>query len=361
MPYSADIEIMESEKPEMKKDCEFYMPAEWAVHEGTLMEWPVKASLINPVNYEKVCEDYAKTAKAIAAFENVTMIVNEDTRKEAGKFCGDEIRLLTLPHNDAWCRDNGPTFLVNNKGGRSAVNWQFNAWGGKYSPFDLDNEVAPGVLKHLGVEYADSPLVLEGGSIHVDGEGTLLTTRECLLNKNRNPHLSQEEIEEELKKRLNLSHIIWLNRGLYGDETDGHVDNVACFAKPGVVLIQACRDNTDPNREIFEENLEILKNARDARGRELEIIEIPQPPARYYEGERLTLSYLNFYLVNRGLLLPVFGDEAKEADERAAGILQEVFPERKIVTVDTSSLITEGGNIHCVTQQIPEEITGCTE
>lgn len=340
----------------MRNEKNYYMPAEWEQHERTLIEWPVKESLVWPENYNEVCAGYAKVAKAIAQFETVTMIVNENTAKEAEALCGEKVEYVVIPHNDAWCRDNGPTFLINKEKELSAVNWQFNAWGEKYTPFDLDNEVAPRILNHLQVPYVNSPIILEGGSIHVDGEGTLLTTRECLLNKNRNAHLSQEQIEEEVKEALKVSKIIWLNQGLFGDETDGHVDNVACFAKPGVILIQTCDDPEDPNYEISKENLQILRNATDASGRKLEIIEIPQPPARCYREERLTLSYLNFYIVNGGIILPVFGGEAELADERAEEILKEVFPDRKIVAVDGMPLIKEGGNVHCITQQMPKGV-----
>jgi agmatine deiminase len=261
-----------------------------------------------------------------------------------------------MPHNDAWCRDNGPTFLKNSNGEIKGINWKFNAWGEKYKPYDLDNEVAPKLLNHLKVPVIDIPIVLEGGSIHVDGEGTLLTTKQCLLNPNRNPGLSRRQIEEEVKDALKVNTIIWLNNGLYGDETDGHVDNIACFAGPGVVLLQTCREKDDPNYDITMENLEILKNAEDAKGRKLSIIEIPQPPVRFYKDIRLTLSYLNFYFVNNGIILPVFGGDAAEADRKAAAVLQEVFPERKIVTVDGMPLIKEGGNVHCITQQMPFEI-----
>jgi agmatine deiminase len=334
----------------------FYMPAEWERHERTLMEWPVRSSLIWPENYDRVCSAYARVAGIISQFEKVTMIVNEDAATEAKELCGGEIEYLTVPHNDAWCRDNGPTFLLGEDRSLSAVNWRFNAWGGKYQPYDLDNEVAPKVLDHFRVGYADSPIVLEGGSIHVDGEGTMLTTRECLLNKNRNPNWTKEQLEEEVKSRLGVFRIIWLNRGLSGDETDGHIDNVACFARPGAVLMQTCHDPEDPNWAITKENMDILNDAVDARGRKLEIIEIPQPPARFYRGTRLTLSYLNFYFVNGGVLLPVFGGDAEQADEKATEVLRRVFPDRKIVPVDSMDLISEGGNIHCITQQMPQGV-----
>ena len=337
----------------MRKDTGFNMPAEWAEHERTLISWPVRSSLVWPDNSNEVAGGYAQVARAIAEFEPVTVLVGADTAEEAQHLCGNGVEFLTVPHNDAWCRDNGPTFLVSEDGRRSAVRWQFNAWGGKYADFDLDNRVAETVLNHFGVPFYASPLILEGGSIHTDGDGTLLTTRECLLNKNRNPALSPALIESELKSALGVSKIIWLNRGLFGDETDGHVDNAACFTRPGVILMQTCRDPSDPNFEITQENLEILKNETDARGRALRIIEVPQPPARFYRDARLTLSYLNFYLVNGGVILPVFGGDASETDAAAAAILRDAFPGRRVRTVDGMPLVKEGGNVHCVTQQMP--------
>lgn len=340
----------------MLNEREFAMPAEWERHERTLIEWPVKTSMVWPENYDEVCAGYAEVAKAIAAFEPVTMIVDADTAGDAEKFCGGAIEYLTIPHNDAWCRDNGPTFLRSRDRRLAGINWQFNAWGGKYPHYELDNQVAPAVLKRFNVPCFDSPLILEGGSIHTDGEGTLLTTAECLLNPNRNAGLAREEIEAELKRRLNVRKIIWLNKGLYGDETDGHVDNIACFGRPGVVILQVCRDKSDPNYEITMENLEILSNAVDASGRKLSVVEISQPPARYYRDGRLTLSYLNFYLVNGGIILPVFGADAAQSDQAAAESLRTLFPDRRIVPVDGMPLIKEGGNVHCITQQMPEGI-----
>jgi agmatine deiminase len=260
---------------------------------------------------------------------------------------------LTIPHNDGWSRDNGPTFVWNENHEMAGINWQFNAWGEKYKPYDLDNAVAEKVLRHFRIPVIDSPIILEGGSIHVDGEGTLLTTEECLLNRNRNPLLSRIDIEKELKARLNVSKILWLGRGLDGDETDGHVDNIACFAAPGKILFQACHDRSDPNYNITIDNLKILAEKKDAQARRIDVITIQQPPLLKYNGTRLTLSYLNFYFVNEGIILPLFGGDASGTDDAAVAILRGVFPERKIVTVDGMKLISEGGNVHCITQQMP--------
>ncbi|MDO3412172.1 agmatine deiminase family protein [Saccharibacillus sp. CPCC 101409] len=336
------------------KTLHYKMPAEWEKHERTLLSWPVQSSMVYPDNYKEVCGGYAELVKAIAEFEPVTLLVNpEDEESLRPIFAGHPVELLPIPHNDAWLRDNGPTIVVNGQGERAGINWGFNAWGGKYSPWDLDDAVAPAVLKHLNLRQFDAPLVLEGGSIHVDGEGTLLTTEECLLNENRNPSLSREEIEEHVKNFTNVDKIIWLNRGLAGDETDGHVDNAACFAAPGKVIIQVCDDPADDNYAITQENLRILEEAADAQGRKLEIIPIQQPPHAQYEDSRLTLSYLNFYFVNGGIILPIFGGEAAETDRLAEESLQRVFPDRRIRTIDGMAVIREGGNVHCTTQQIP--------
>ncbi len=341
------------------KKVRYGMPAEWEIHDRSFVSWPVKDSMVWPENYEEVCEGYGEVVDAIASFEPVTVIVNPGDGKDVLDYVGadDNIALLEIEHDDAWVRDNGPTFIWNDEGEVAAVDWQFNAWGGKYSPWDLDNELAAKVADAYEVPVVNEPFIMEGGSIHVDGEGTLLTTEECLLNRNRNPQMDRLSLEKALKRRLNLDTVIWLKRGLFGDETDGHVDNVACFAKPGVVLLQTCHDEKDPNYEITLENLAILGAAKDSRGRSIEVIEIPNPPYREYNGKRLTLSYLNFYFVNDGIILPVFGGDASETDAEAAAVLRRLFPERRIVEVDGMKLIKEGGNVHCITQQMPRRRT----
>lgn len=340
------------------RQLHYAMPAEWVEHERTFISWPIQASMVYPEQYEQVCEAYAEIITAMAEFEPVTVIVNQVDEEKVKATLGQahqfEVSILVIEHNDAWFRDNGPTFVTTADGKIAGVNWGFNAWGGKYSPWDLDNAVAGKLLSHLNIKQFDAPLVLEGGSIHTDGEGTLLTTEECLLNVNRNPDLSKEQITEYMKQYVNIDQIVWLNRGLSGDETDGHVDNIACFAAPGKVIIQVCYDEADENYAITQENLNILRQAVDAQGRKLEIIEIEQPPAVYYDDSRLTLSYLNFYFVNGGIILPVFGGTAEQTDKKAMEILSACFPDRKIRTVNGMGVIREGGNVHCTTQQMPK-------
>lgn len=341
------------------KDMNYTMPAEWAAHTRTFISWPIQASMCYPDQYEAVSASYAEIIRAIAEFEPVTVVVNRaDLSKVSALFQGERVECLPIEHNDAWLRDNGPTFVANEAGELAGVNWKFNAWGGKYAPWDLDDQVAPQIIAHTGVKRFDAPLVMEGGSIHTDGEGTMLTTEECLLNTNRNPELSREQIEEHVKNYLNIRQVIWLKNGLSGDETDGHVDNIACFAAPGKVIIQVCDDPEDDNYAITQENLEILRHAVDAKGRALEIIPIQQPPIRHYEGQRLTLSYLNFYFVNGGIILPVFGGDAAQTDRMAEETLQKAFPDRRIRTVDGMGVIREGGNVHCTTQQMPAGVRG---
>lgn len=333
----------------------YRMPAEWGPHERTFMAWPVRQSMIYPEDYIEVCNGYLEIIHAISEFEPVTVIVNPDDRQQAAEMLdgSHSIQLWEIPHNDAWLRDNGPTFLLGKTGERAAVKWGFNAWGEKYEPWDLDDEVAGLLLEKLGVQRFDAPMIMEGGSIHVDGEGTLLTTEECLLNPNRNPDLNRQQIEKILHSYVGIKKVIWLKRGLHGDETDGHVDNMACFAAPGKIIMQMCDDPSDENAEITRENLEVLRQTVDAAGRQLEIVPIAQPPKRMHQGKRLTLSYLNFYFVKGGIILPVFGGDAAETDQQAVQTLQKHFPERKIRTVNGLAIIIEGGNVHCTTQQLP--------
>lgn len=336
------------------KDLNYTMPPEWSKHQRTFISWPVQASMCFPDNHVSVCQGYADIIAAMAEFEPVTVLVNPDELERVKSLVeGTNVTLLPIEHSDAWLRDNGPTFVVNKEGELAGVNWKFNAWGGKYAPWELDDKVAPQILEQLQVTRFDAPLVMEGGSIHTDGEGTLLTTEECLLNVNRNPELSRGDIEDYVMKYTGTESIIWLKRGLSGDETDGHVDNIACFAAPGKVIIQVCDDPQDENNEITAENVRILENAVDAQGRKLEIIKIQQPPRVDGEDGRLTLSYLNFYFVNGGIILPVFGGTAAETDRLAEQVLTELFPDRRIRTVNGMAVITEGGNVHCTTQQMP--------
>ncbi len=333
------------------KQAGFFMPAEWHPHERCWMAWPCHPSTWSKIGLERARIAYARVAQAIAQFEPVTLLVNPGDEESAKQYCGKNIELITLPINDSWTRDTGPTFLLNQEQQLAGVDWIHNAWGGNYPDYALDNQIASAVLKLSQAHYFHAPLVMEGGSFHVDGEGTILTSRECLLNTNRNPHLSQQVIEQYLYDYLGGEHIIWLNQGLLGDETDGHIDEIACFIAPGKVLCLITTDQQDPNYLRLQENFEILKSAKDAKGRTLEVFTVEQPPATYLEEERLTLSYINFYLANKGIVMPAFGYESY--DKAAYQLFTQLFPGYQIMQIDALDVFAGGGGIHCITQQQP--------
>jgi agmatine deiminase len=329
------------------------MPPEWAPHKRTWMEWPCRESLWED-GLEAAREAYAEVARTIAQFEPVTMIATPANVAEVSIICGSGsgVSAFPLEHDDSWMRDNGPTFVIDGKGGIAGVDWGFNGWGGKFPPYDKDAAVARAVLEHHEIERFEAPLIMEGGSFHVDGEGTLITTEQCLLSPNRNPQLSREQIEDHLKAHLGVTTVIWLGEGLEDDHTDGHVDNLCCFARPGVVLLQSCHDESDYNHKVYLDAKERLDKAQDARGRALEIIEIEQPKRRKGpDGLRMGLSYINFYLPNGGVVMPAFGDPK---DEIAFETLSKVFEDRKVVQVEVSDILAGGGGIHCITQQQPD-------
>lgn len=329
----------------------FKMPPEWAKHERTWMEWPL-AEALWPGKLIDIHESYTEIVKAISEFEPVTLLVRPDMEEQARNYCGKYAEILPMEHDDSWMRDNGPTFVINDQGQIAGINWVFTGWGGKF-PADKDNLVASQLLSRLNIKSFEQNIVMEGGSFHTDGEGTLLTTKECLLNKNRNPQMTKEEIEAVLKQCLGVEKIIWLNKGLYGDDTDGHVDNSACFARPGEIVMLSCTDENDPNFDIFNENYEIIKHATDAKGRNFKIHLIEQPTPIEFDGSRQTFSYLNFYFVNGGIILPTFGGINKERDQKAIDALKKIFPEHKIRPIDGAIVARGGGNVHCLTQQMP--------
>lgn len=339
---------------ETPKQAGFSMPAEWHPHECCWMAWPCHAKTWEKVGLEKARRAYALVASSIAQYEPVVMLVNPSDRDEAARLCGDGIQLLPLAINDSWTRDTGATFLLNAAGELAGVDWIHNAWGGNYSDCALDNKIAAALIQQIHARYFHAPLVMEGGSFHVDGEGTVLTSRECLLNANRNPQLTKAQIEETLNNYLNAEKIIWLNKGLFGDETDGHIDEIACFVAPGKVLALITHDKDDVNYQALHENLEILKSSKDAKGRALEVYTIEQPPATYLHGERLTLSYINFYLANQGIVMPAFGYAAH--DRMAYDLFKTLFPGYQITQIDALDVFAGGGGIHCITQQQPRSV-----
>ncbi|HEY9215752.1 MAG TPA: agmatine deiminase, partial [Ancylobacter sp.] len=262
----------------------FRMPAEWEPHAGCWMIWPERADNWRD-NAAPGQAEFVAVATAIAAHEPLTMLVSREQWRNARNLLPENIRLIEASSDDSWCRDSGPTFVIDAEGRVRGVDWGFNAWGGLYGPYDQDELVAAKVLEIERAPRYVAPLILEGGSIHVDGKGTLLTTEECLLNPNRNPELTREEIEQHLFDHLGISKIIWLGAGLVDDETSGHVDNIACFIRPGVVALTWCDDPRDPQYAISRDAYDRLSTARDARGRAIEIVKLPLPGPLYRAAE----------------------------------------------------------------------------
>ncbi|MCG8598423.1 MAG: agmatine deiminase family protein [Kiloniellales bacterium] len=333
----------------------FFMPPEWAPHVRCWMAWPCREALWGD-RLPAAREACAEVAKEISRFEPVTMVANPQDVAEVSLSCGPGVSCLSLSHDDSWTRDSGPTFVVDRKGGVAGIDWIFNAWGGKYQPYGEDAQMARRILEQLELPCYPAPLVMEGGAIHVDGEGTLLTTEQCLLNRNRNPKLGRDEVEALLRDHLGVETVIWLSGDPLDDETDGHVDNLACFLAPGVVLAQHPGPESAPNHAALSENLKRLREARDARGRALEVVEMPQPQTRLedHRGAPLLASYVNFYLANGAVLAPGFEDPA---DQKAYEILRQAFPDREVVQLDALEIVYGGGGIHCITQQQPAPLS----
>lgn len=327
-----------------------FMPAEWEPHARCWMQWPRRGDLWGP-HMPQAIVAYAQVARKIAEFEPVSMIAHPDDAAEAKFACGASVEVVALEIDDSWARDTGPTFVKDPSCGVAGVRWQFNGWGAKYAHVENDAKVAGEVLSRLGMSTFEAPLVLEGGSFSVDGYGTLLTTEQCLLNSNRNPELRAREIAEALAMYLGIRRVLWLGDGLEGDETDGHVDMVACFAGRGRVLLNMPGPG-EPNYAAMQDNLQRLAEMKDAGGGELEVIEVPQPQQRRHEdGRAMPISYINFYIANGAVIVPAFDDPA---DDLAAGIIADAFPGRVCAQVPALDIARGGGAIHCITQQQPE-------
>ncbi len=333
-------------------DDGFFMPAEWEPHERCWMQWPSRGDVWGE-RLPQAHFAYAEVARAISRFEPVSMVCRPRDEAEVRFACGRGIEVVPIEIDDSWARDSGPVFLIDGKGSAAGVHWRFNAWGNAYQGFENDARVGGAVLERLGMRRYDGPMILEGGSICADGYGTLLTTEECLFNENRNPELTRQQIEERLALYLGIRRIVWLDQGLEDDETGGHVDMVACFAGPGRVLLHMPEDRSDPNFMRMRENRLRLEAARDAGGKKLEVIELPQPKHQFRRGDgrRLTTSYVNFYIANGGIVMPGFDDPH---DEAAARIVAEIFPDREVVQVPALDIAAGGGVIHCITQQQPK-------
>lgn len=350
----------------------FRMPGEFEPHVGSWMLWPER-----PDNWRLLAAPaqatFTNIALAISRFEQVTVGVSDAHYRHVRRVLPHNIRVVSVEYDDAWARDTGPTCVVNMNNCVRGVDWEFNSWGGAteglFASWDKDNAIASQILEIENIDRYKSNIVLEGGAIHVDGDGTLITTEDCLLNHNRNPYSSKEDIELHLKQYLGVSKIVWLKRGVHLDETGGHIDNLCCFIRPGVVALTWTDDKSDPQHEISSEAYEILSNTKDAKGRRLEIHKIHQPTIQTITleesqgietiagtiprnaGDRLPASYVNFYIANNGVIMPIFNDPF---DLPAYRSLKELLPDKEIVQIYSREILLGGGNIHCIVQQIPQ-------
>lgn len=361
------------------KQDEYYMPAEFEPQDKVWILWPER-----PDNWRSGAKPaqkaFANVAKAISIFTEVNVLVSANQYANCRQQLPPEINVIEMSSNDAWIRDCGPTFLINNNGGLRACDWSFNAWGGLvdglYFPWDKDDMVAQKVceIEHVDT-YRTSDFVLEGGSFHVDGEGTVLTTKMCLLSKGRNPDMTQEEIEKKLCDYLNCTKVLWLKDGIDPKETNGHVDDLACFIAPAEVACIYTEDKHHPFYKASQNAYERLLNMKDAKGRKLtvhklccpqSVVTIPQDfdidciegskPRK--TGDICISSYANFLITNKGVIVPQYGDEN---DKLALEQIQEMFPDKKVVGVNTVEIVYGGGNIHCITQQQPKRKQCCSD
>jgi len=335
------------------------MPAEWEPHAATWLAWPHNLETW-PGKFDPVPPIYVEMVRALSSSEQVNICVNDaDMANSVRKLLAasgvslDRVNLLEIPTDDAWARDHGPIFVTRRRAARTELavtDWIFNSWGRKYGPWELDDVVPRRIAALFDLPLFTPGIVLEGGSIDVNGQGTLLTTEACLLNPNRNPSLSRQDIEEYLRTYLGVQKILWLGDGIVGDDTDGHIDDLARFVDPTTVVCIEEEDPTDINYSILQENLSRLRSMTDQDGHPLQVIPLPMPDPIEYEGKRLPASYANFYIANTVVLAPLYDCPS---DQRAMNILQRVFPSRRIVGIPCTDLVWGLGAIHCVTQQQP--------
>ena len=340
----------------------FAMPPEWSPQEAVWLSWPVE----DPRHWggakrEMIWAKFAEIAAAISRFEPVR--INAPGADHAAilaacnraKAVPERVQLFDHPHNDVWCRDHGPIFVKHGETGEVAVtDWEFNAWGGKFPPWDGDNAIPAKIAASLGKRRFQGGMILEGGAIEINGAGQLLTTEAVLLNPNRNPSLSRGEIEQFLRDGLGVSEILWLKQGIEGDDTDGHIDDLARFTDPNTLIACIDRNSKSPNYPILADNLGRLRSFLGPNGRAFEVVEIPLPEACEVPGWRLPVlpaSYVNFLIVNGGVLVPTFRQERN--DDRALGMIHELFPDREVNGIDCLDLVEEGGTLHCISQQQP--------
>ena len=338
------------------RELGYHMPAEWEKHDAIWLAWPHDPTTF-PSRVAKAEETYVQIVKLIHEGECVNLFVkDDDMQQKATNLFRQEgvdltrVRFFQFDYADVWFRDYGPTFVVNEKRELAMVHWIFNSWGEKYQELLKDSQIPKIINQKMQLRFFEPCIVLEGGSIDVNGKGTVLTTEQCLLNKNRNPNFRREEIEAYLKGYLSVGNVVWLKNGIVGDDTDGHVDDLARFVNPSTVVCVYEEDKTDENYAILKENYEILLKSVDQNGKKLNIIKLPMPRVVGDDGKRLPASYANFYIGNEAVLVPIFGHEN---DKLALFIIKELYPDRRVVGVNCVDLVYGLGSIHCITQQQP--------
>jgi agmatine deiminase len=334
-----------------------HFPAEWAEHTATWLSWPHKEESW-PGKINTIYKPYCEFIKVISEGELVRInVVNDQMAafaKEQLLKAGvdlNRIEFFEFPTNDAWCRDHGPAFLINpGTKEKVIVDWGYNAWGDKYPPYDLDDVIPTKIAQQLSLPVYHPGIVMEGGSVDFNGKGTVLTTTACLLNKNRNPHLNQQQIEAYLQNYYGVEQVLWLGDGIIGDDTDGHIDDITRFVNENTVVTVIEENKNDENYHILQENLQTLKTIRLLNGKQLNIIELPMPEPVYYDGQRLPASYANFYISNAAVVVPTY---RSKNDNKALDILKQCFPDRKVVGIDSTDIIWGLGSFHCLSQQEP--------
>ena len=336
----------------------YFMPAEWVTHEATWLSWPHNEETW-PEVFPNIPHVFAEIVYHLSQHEQVKINVLDvrhkqevyDLLKTRGANM-EAVKLYVIPTNDTWCRDHGPTFLLHKNGkDRGLINWNFNSWGSKY-PYELDNAVPSRIMEYEKGFHAFQPhIVMEGGSIEVNGAGTVLTTKACLLNKNRNPQLTQSQVEDYLKHYLDVKQVLWLEDGIIGDDTDGHIDDLSRFVNENTIVTIVEENPEDENFKILQENLHLLQSMRDLDGNPFQIVTLPMPAPVFLQGLRLPASYANFYIANEIVLVPIFDDKN---DQKALEILQACFPTRKVIGINCRELVLGLGTLHCISQQEPQ-------
>jgi agmatine deiminase len=338
------------------KELGYYFPAEFAKHDATWLSWPHKEASW-PGKIELIYPNYCQFIKELTQSEIVRININDEAMKafavehlQKANVDISKVEFYLNPTNDAWCRDHGPAFLIHPNGQKAIVDWNYNAWGNKYPPYDLDDIIPTLIGREFNLPVFHPGIVMEGGSVEFNGKGTILTSTACLLNPNRNPHLNQAQIEKYLCDYYGAEQVLWIGEGIVGDDTDGHIDDTVRFVNEDTVLTVVEENKQDENYQLLQDNLKQLKQLRLLNGRQLNIIELPMPDKVEYEGQRLPASYANFYIANHAVIVPVFNCKK---DAVALDIIQQSFKDRKVIGIDSTDIIWGLGSFHCMSQQEP--------